>query len=387
MKLERKLLNNFYFVEPSKVGTQHITLLDGYLKVFLNAKLAENHNFNLKLRCSKSLHKNLSHSVQSNIDFHPIWVLDPHHRLFFLNTLMEFLNIFWLMLTKRKGDKILVTCMLSTSLFLLEIMTHFLNRENVFIAIHAEAEALTQEEKREKVMGYGYWFWKWWNTRSNQNAFNLVVLDDFIKGVMLSSEGPPIDEDKIIVFHHPLEMRESILSKSDVADLKICFIGYQTHQKGFDVFLEMSKKYPKHKFVAIGNGKIVNVVDRKETTFSNTEDFRSTISNCDVAMFPYSGGYDISLSAAALDAIASGLLMITSNRIFFKSLEAELSSDFVKIYETEEELTGIMERLSGEVKELRGERIARARKSKYSIEKISNQVSFFFPSNSGANAI
>ena len=360
--------------------TQHITLLDGYLKSFLQSDVLRKYGYCFKLYCHKSLYDNLSKEVKEKADYKSIFVNDPEKRRFLLSSFIEFFTIFRIILKMNKEDKLLITCLFSNSLFLLEIMTRFLSRENIYIILHAELEAIKDESIRLSKARYGYWFWLWWRKRALSNSFKLVVIDDFIKTAILKAEIKPAAPHDVIVLHHPVEPLEPLPKNDADAPLKICFIGQKMRYKGFDIFAEVAQKYQAHRFFVIGNGQSVDFHTNEIVEFSSASDFNKAVHGCDVALLPYSSAYDVSLSAAFLDAVSSGLMIIASNRDSFKALQGEFGEDFVKCYSSKEELFDIMADLKTDIRQLRGERLERAKMSKFSRQNIIKDIeSFFLP--------
>jgi hypothetical protein len=125
------------------------------------------------------------------------------------------------------------------------------------------------------------------------------------------------------------------------------------------------------KFIAIGNGKVENISDRTVRRINDKNDYLDEISKCTVAVFPYTSGYNCSLSAAALDALSTGIHIIALDRPFFRNLELCFGKDVITVKSSIDELSSLLLDPAYEHKqEGRLSRINRLTSSKYSITAV-----------------
>ena len=151
----------------------------------------------------------------------------------------------------------------------------------------------------------------------------LVVLDDFIRIKLIENFPKKLSAKNIIVVHHPI-ITTSYNSKN-IKKNTVCFIGYRTKFKGYNLFAKMAFESPRINFLAIGDGKVENIRTGVIKRLNSTEDYLTQISECSLAFFLYTGGYSCTLSAAAMDA-SLGFNPFEIYRFIFSTITIELST-------------------------------------------------------------
>ncbi len=358
----------FYFLEPSKVGTQHISLIEGYLAALTSStSIAE--CFELILCASKSTLATLPDALTSRFWCRSVPVMNPEKRRLIRKTFLELYVVLNHMFKLRSGDVLFVSCVLPTTLWLMEISNRFLRKFGVHVVLHGELEGLF-EKSPQSFKRLGYWSAKWLRSRKVESQIILVVLDDFIRDKLVQEYPSKLNVTNVSVIHHPVSPILSVIENGQSSH-SVCFIGYRTRFKNFDDFSRMALEHPSKSFLAIGGGKVENVSTRTVEYLSDKDAYLMEISKCSVAMFPYVSGYSCSLSASALDALATGTHIAALDQPFFRSLALYFGSDMVTVHSSIEELSLALESLtsSSKVKD-RSPRFERIVSSKYGLPAV-----------------
>jgi hypothetical protein len=358
----------FYLVEASKVGRQHITLLDGYVRALKAADLGAI-GYEFIFAAHEGTFESLPLDSRNGLAYLKIHVMDPERRRLVRKSLLEAATVLRLLLKARSNDIILVTCLLPPALILLEFANRLLRRRNLHVVLHGEVEGLYDRSLR-KPSSFGYWIWKWLCWRSKHSRIGLVVIDDFIRDRLLKDFTGKIEPRQVQVLHHP------IIPPEERADLsptpRACFIGYRTPFKGFPDFQTLKDVCAGTDLLAIGGGVVEDLRTGQHQTLNGTSGYLKAISGCDVAVFPYRGGYDTSLSAAALDALATGVHMIATRRPCFQALASYFGPGCITLYEERTQLgqlIGDPDRLRA-LSSARSERLAGLSGSKYGLAAV-----------------
>ena len=330
--------NRFLFIEPSKVGNQHITLIDGYLKsLHRSQRVCE--AFELVLCTSASTFEKLSAPIVRGLRHVRIPVMNPEKRRLVRKTLLEFVVLMRFIVAKRKADVVFVSCVLPSTLFLLEAANMVMRRSGIHVVLHGEIEALMAPAPRNPG-AYGFWVARWIGLRSKNSVLGLVVIDDFIKE-KLTAKFPNLTSRRLSVVHHPITAISSERAEDESPD-SACFIGYRTPAKGFDQFVNLCEGMPDITFLAIGGGNIENLRSKAVARMLGSDDYLMSIAACDVAIFPYKSGYEVSLSAAAVDALSAGVHIVASDRTCFSALRERLGAEVVTVCRTPEEMASVL---------------------------------------------
>lgn len=367
-----------YIIEPSKVGYQHFGLLNGYLEAFSHSKKIKE-AFDLIFMGSKATNLCLKkNSLTSSIEFIDISVIDPRKRRFFMKTTLEAIQVIKRIILKKKGDVILVTCLLPTSLILVEFANLILNKNRIYVILHGEIESISQKSKLS-VSDIGFWSRLWLKIRSRESKIEIVVIDDFIK------EGLKRYDNKIeayvlnqaINFHTDHKNNDSSEYHSHIIPQsktpQVCFIGFRTRNKGFSEFQRLAEQNPGKEFIAIGDGVIESIgkKDLSKVSLKNNADYLLAIRNCSAAIFTYTKGYSLTLSSAAMDALSQGVPIIALDRPFFKSLNQYFGSAIVDIKPSVSDISSAIQSIKVEDYSSRRNNFERLVESKYSINNVS----------------
>jgi glycosyltransferase involved in cell wall biosynthesis len=323
----------FYFLEPSKVGSQHITLIAGYLDALV-ASEAISGSREIHFCSSASTRAALPRDLSARVRFASVPVMDPEKRRLALKTLVEFAVVARYLVALRRGDVLFVSCLLPTTLLLVEWLNRLLRRRGVYVSLHGEVEGLF-EESTQRMQSFGYWILKWMRGRKPHGPTRLVVIDDFIKERLLRDFPAHLAADDLFVVHHPV-LPVAVPAAPGGAPASACFIGYRTRFKGFPHFERYAREIPGRRFVAIGGGKAEDLTAGATVAFEGEQGYFRAIGQCDLAVFPYVSGYTASLSAAALDALATGVHIVATDRACFRGLAEYLGPDFVTLCESPE---------------------------------------------------
>ena len=328
--MSRRLL----FLEPSKVGTQHITLIEAYLQAAQKVAAGR-----VELFSCASLWNNLSTGLRGRVAHHAVPVIDPDRRLFLAKVPLEFLVTVWTIFSKRREDVLLVTCLFSPSLYLLEMLCRVWKPANVHVVLHSELEALADRSISPGITGYGYWCRKWWSIRTRNSSLGLVVIADQLRDRLLALGHDRLAPEKLSALSLPASLPEEVYPGAATrARPKVCFVGQRTRFKGYEEFCRLAARLPGFEWVAIGGGSFENLSTGEQRRLASPEDFPAALTDCDVAVFPYTRGYDLSMSAAVLDAIAAGLFVIATSRATFQALSEELGPDMLTCVESSDEI-------------------------------------------------
>lgn len=302
-------MKSLKFIEPSKVGNQHITLIEGYLK-------AASHFSQTKVQAflsSKTVF-NLSDSLKKEIDIKEIFVLDPIKRRLVIKSFVEFFVTLREIILLKKNEVLIVTCILPTALLLLELVSKLFRNKNIFICLHGEIEFLASK-KPLSIFRIGFWARAWLKVRSIKSNIKLIVLDDFIKQGLLERFPNKFNEIGVFVLNFPMPVLPPFNSVID-DHLNICFIGYKTSHKRYDRFeklFNLSKKNSRLRFFFIGSGIVHDLNTNQITKICSNSEYYDALRKMDLAIFPYDEGYELSMSAAMLDAIFCNLKILSTN--------------------------------------------------------------------------
>lgn len=334
------------FLEPSKVGTQHITLINAYLEAAVAVA-----DRSVRVMCENSLWDNVRTDLKPYLRHRGIPVIDPHTRRFLIKIPLEILVTLWTILRKRRNDILLVSCLFSPSMYFVDLICCMLRPKNVYIMLHSELEALINPSLSPKITGYGYWCRRWWARRSRKDVTNLVVIDDFIREGLLSLGPDKLDHQHIHVLTQPIAPPLGKSDRNSTARFSgtsprpcVCFIGYRSSMKGFDTFRTLAANRSDFDWLAIGDGVLEDITTGKITRFESAKDFAVAIGECDVALYPYDAGYELSMSSAVLDAISGGLHVIATSRGCFRALAEVFGPDIVQCVDGKHELAAALDR-------------------------------------------
>jgi len=322
--------SNFLLVEPSKVGDQHITFISSYIEAInLNKNIMDLYNF--KFIGSSSTIENLEVLKNLNIKSEIIFVVNPDKRRLVFKTLVEFYQVVRLIFKKNNLDILLISCILPTSLIFIEILNKLANKKNIFIVLHGEIEGILNSEKHDPRR-IGFWSNIWFSYLCGKSKLRYVVIDKFIK-------------DKLNLIRNNLEfitipqpIKALHFKKTSFNKKTLCFIGYRTKNKGYEIFKGLAKDKGEYNFIAIGGGIVENLSDGSIQKIKDREHYLNEISKADIALFLYTDGYQLTLSGAALDAISVGVPILALPRPFFSHLNSVFGDNIVLVKSSLDEI-------------------------------------------------
>jgi hypothetical protein len=222
-------------------------------------------------------------------------------------------------------------------------------------------------ETKQSFRKYGYWAAVWMRLRRADSLISVVVLDDFIRERLITSFSDKLRSGNVVVIHHPLTAINGRVN-GDSADVVFAFVGYRTRFKGFEDFVRVASQFPStsSRFLAIGAGKVENVQTGAVRSLERDGDYFEELTKCRVALFLYGSGYTCSLSAAAIDALSAGLVIVALDRPFFRSLASYFGMDIVRVYSSVDAVRDDLLSFAGVANaESRATRLNRAARSKY----------------------
>ena len=374
-----------HVVEPSKVRYQHIFVIDGYLRAMSAAILATS-GWRLRFLGSASTIASLSSEAVQNCETRRIPVMDPEKKRLIRKCLLEFAVVVWCWLRLRPKDALVVTCMLSPSLMLLQLVSPLLPRRRVFVVLHGELEWLDPASTAPAgAATVGYWAKKWLKLRRPDSIIKLIVLDAFIRDQLLKDHAATFRADSIFAVRPPVIPLATVPEREGRA--KACFIGYRTRFKSFDDFLACARTLPEWQFLAVGGGAELDVLSDTPKPLRSNAEYLGAIAACDVAVFPYDSGYTRSLSASGLDAMIAGVHIVALRRPFFLGLAEALGSEFVNICDSPEEIENYLRAIDiAKVRADRAARVVQVSHSPFGFASVAGSLSFLFTvSQTGCN--
>lgn len=353
-------------VEPSKTGFQHITLLEGLLRAVSSA--SERNGQKCEFWGSESTVALLRASVVDGVDFKVIPVVCPTKRRFVAETFWEVVNVVRAAFKTRRSDICLVTCLLPTSLLVLETINWILPRP-IRVVIHGEVEGLVDDSLAQGVGSFGFWIRKWTGIRGRRTKLGLVVLEDFVAEFLAKVVPGITSREEIGVIHHPIVPLTTVGPKH--GRTSVCVIGLETGMKNYAVLDDLVERYPDIDLLQIGGGKVLNLRTGEATEI---DDFHTEIGRCHVALFPYERGYAVSMSASLFDAIATSVPIIAFDRPYFARLSQKY--DFIEVVAGSEQLRDEFEGLVEDItsRECNWEEI----RVEYGLSTIQGQVNSLF---------
>jgi glycosyltransferase involved in cell wall biosynthesis len=356
-----------YLLEPSKVGVQHILMLDGYVRALGNSRPV-NDRYTVEVCASRSTLQSLSREAVERVQVRRVFVMNPEKRRLLVKSLVEFAVTTRCLWRMRPGDLLVVTCVLPTSFILIEWVNRLLRRTGVHVVLHGDMEGLLTTSRLGPLSIFR-WAQIWLRLRRTDSRIDLVVLDDFIKRRLIERDPDKFTEDRLAVIHHPVDPMARTVTLSDPP--VIGFLGYRTAAKSFDDFARLAARLPSLRFVAIGGGRSEDLRDGTVRALVGKDAYVAEIARCSVACFPFVSGYACSLSASALDALAAGTRIVALDRPFFRALSEYLGRDFVRVANSVDLLPeALLEMVAGNSEAARQQRVETIRNSKYGLAAV-----------------
>jgi len=330
----------FVVLEPSKVGVQHITLLEGYLRALLALDIAAD-GLELVYRADPSSYAALAEDVRRRVPLDAIAVRDPNARQWIRKIAQELRATFGALRSIADGDVLLITCLSSPSLLCFELCNSLIGRKHVVVVLHSEMEALFDDGMRS-WRSWGFWAWQWSRVRERGSRLGVAVVAEFIREALTSAMPEKFKEREIAVL--PIPVQPNRTPPDRTGRHRIAFIGYRSRFKGFEVFqrLASSPESFQLEFAVIGGGSIEILPSEKRKALESANAYHAEIACSSIAVFPYTEGYVASLSAAALDALAAGVHIVATRRPCFQWIGRELGDTFVTLVDSETDFAALV---------------------------------------------
>ena len=303
-----------FFIEPSKTGYQHVTFLTGFLQA-ISASSAKQ-RFELSLHASESTLRNLPDGVREEFRSREIPVVDPTARKLVRKSIREFLEVVRVLRSAGSEDLVIVSCILPTALILVEIACLILRRRRVFVVLHGELEGLCNGGWDFRRIGT--WSKLWARVFGRRSSLNYVVLEEFIRTGLIERG---FDPSHVNVVHHVIP--ESRDNPKKTERTTFCVIGFQTRQKGWHAISRLVREFPEFDFVSIGGGRVMDLRTGSAQPFSAKDDFIDAISRSHYALCMFEEGYEMTLSASTLDAIAANVKIIGLDCPFLRAVKSQ----------------------------------------------------------------
>ncbi|MDF1756299.1 MAG: hypothetical protein P1U89_26155 [Verrucomicrobiales bacterium] len=299
-----------YLLEPSKTGWQHITFLEGIVRSLAISDLSENRE--LLLVASESTLLNLSSEGKAAFSTRTINVIPPTSRKFFRKSILEVFQILKVTFSLKNGDRCFVTCVLPTTLFLLEIINAVL-RKRIDLIVHGEIEGLIDDSLASSVGSFGFWMRRWARIRPKSSRVNLIVLEEMFADCLVAEVPGIVECSGIGIVRHPIIPLPGVPGPGARA-LQVCVIGLESGMKNYQDLDQLIEAFPDISFIRIGGGI---VKDLRSGVERPSQGYHSEIAQCRLALFPYKKGYTASMSASAFDAFATKTPIVAYDRDYF----------------------------------------------------------------------
>jgi hypothetical protein len=323
-----------FFVEPSKTGFQHITFLAGFLQALSSSAVAR--RFELNLLASASTLSHLPAALFSSFSRREIPVVDPMARKLVRKSFREFLEVYRVVRVADPDDRVIVSCMLPTALILLEVACLLMRqRRAVFIVLHGELEGLS--DSGWDFRRIGTWSKFWAALFSQRSRLNYIVLEEFIRDGLIYRG---FASDRVHVVHHIVPAVR--LDSGRKSTSTCCVIGFQTRQKGWGAVQRLIAELPSIDFVSIGGGKVTDLRTGVIGSIVGDDGYIAEISRNHFALCMFERGYQLTLSASTLDALAANIRIVGLECPFLRAVKSRF--DDVVLFESLEQVIDALKR-------------------------------------------
>jgi hypothetical protein len=356
-------------LEASKVRGYHSTLMDGILHAWSERGLAARWSKPL-LCCHESFYAHLSAEARTVVDFRPVPVLDQDKRQWIRKSLVEAWVVLRCLMRLRRGDVLLITTIMPSAMILVEFLRFLFPGRRLVVMQHGEIEGAFDKD-RQRIGSFGFYILLWMRMRRLGMRTHLAVLDRFIAEAVLRHFPQSVAPDELHVIPLPMIAAPTPAIRA-AGSPRACFVGFNTRNKGFDVFERLADQLPAIEFRVIGAGVDRDLRGGNAIPVGSSDEFLAALGRCDIAIFPYTGGYSCSISAAATDAISSGLHLMATPRGCFVALADAFGPEIVTICQDWEEIAArlgdaawVADRI-----EDRGDRAAAVAASRYGLASV-----------------
>ena len=325
--------------EPSKVGPQHITLIEAYLLALLAIDVKAM-GIDLVYAADPSSHAALAPSTRHRIAFEPIGVINAEDRRWVAKGLLEVWTVINAVRKSGPRDMLIVTCLTTPALMILEVLSIGFGRKRVLVVLHSELEALVNDGLRSPRT-WGFWSHNWSKLRRLGSRLRIAVIADYVRDALTTTGIAAVARPEVELLTFPVGSSDGLPTGTGAH--RIAFIGYKTWMKGFDRFeaLANSGAAPGCDFTIICAGRIENVVTGDSRPFDESG-FLGEVAQSTLAILPYSEGYVATVSAAVLDALSTGVHIVATRRGCFEAIHREFGDDTITLYDSDAELAAIV---------------------------------------------
>lgn len=329
---------NFIVLEPSKRGPQHITLIEAYLRALQSLDLPAR-GVELVYAADPTSFAALSDDVRAGLRHRPVDVIDAEARRWIAKGLLEVRVVRAAIRALGPGDVLLVTCLTAPALLMLELMNRMIGERRVIVVLHSEIEALFDPTLRSP-RSWGFWAFRWSRLRRRNSRLQLAVIAGFIRDTLARGGEPALAADPLVLTF-PCAGGDGL--PETARPYRATFIGYKTRMKRFELFEETARRLsgPGLEFNVVCNGSVETVPTGARRPY-DASGFIGEVAQSAVAVFPYDQGYAVSMSAAALDAMATGVHMLATRRGCFEAIARELGPDAITLFDTGEDLVRLL---------------------------------------------
>jgi hypothetical protein len=356
-------------LEASKVRHYHSTLVDGLIRGYVAAGL-ERRFGRVTLRADQSFFANLSEESRAHARYEPISVMDQDRGRRALKSLHEAWLVARSLRRLRPNEVLLVTTIYPSAMPFVEIVKWFMARRKLVVLQHSELEGAFEPAR---VGSYPWFNLLWHRLRRLGSTIGIAVLDRFIADGVRDRYRRSVRPDRLFVIPLPMTRNAGAARADDPSRRpRCCFVGYVTGPKGFDRFQALADALPQMDFRIVGGGQDRDARSDEAVALTAPDAFSDALAACDFAIFPYVSGYSASLSAAATDAVASGLHLITSDRPCFRALAEAFGPQTVTICTEPDQMRALLSD-AGWVRARmseRDQRLARIDTSHYSLPSV-----------------
>ena len=325
----------FIVQEASKVGPQHITLIEAYLRALLAIDVAAR-GIDIVSSADPSSHAALTPSTRDQIGSQAIKVINAEDRRWIAKGLLEVWTVMRTIAGLGPRDMLLITCLTAPALLILELLSFGFGRKRVMVVLHSELEALVDANLRSPRT-WGFWSYQWSKLRRPGSRLRIAVIADYVRDALTGSGIAAVARPEVELLTFPVGTADGLAAVT--GRHRITFIGYKTRMKGFEAFVQTANGCASdgREFVVVGAGHVEDVVAETSRPFDATG-FLGEIARSTLAIFPYTGGYVASVSAAVLDALSTGVHIIATRRGCFEAIHREFGDETITLYDTPEEL-------------------------------------------------
>lgn len=336
-------------LEPSKLGPQHITLIEAYLVALRSLDLPAR-GVGLVYAAHPTSFAALSGDLRAGLVHRPVDVIDADARRWVAKALLEVRVVASAIRRLGPRDVLIVTCVTAPALLILETLSRLIGRRRVVVVLHSELEALFDPTLRSP-RSWGFWSHRWSRLRRRGSRLGVAVIAGFVRDALAGSGIAALAPDQVEVLTFPVGPTAvpavTALTAVPAATPtavpanglpRVAFIGYKTRMKGFEIFVEAARRLATAGLVfdVVGAGGIETIPAGTRRPYGPGE-FIGEVGASAVAFFPYEQGYDASMSAAALDALSTGVHLLATRRGCFKAIERELGPETITLVDTVDE--------------------------------------------------